>query len=158
MLFNLTGCATTPKLTSLQKRVMQSKELEGTFDSAFKATISVLQDEGYTIKSSDFSSGLIYAELDSQVAARPSPGWLLLTPFYGAGLVVYATLKCGKANYCYKATINLEKFTEDRVKMRLSISGIFNNQKTEPVEDPKIYQGFYAEVQKEMFRRAQLNK
>ena len=33
-----------PELTSLQRRVMESKELEGTFDDTFKSTVAVLQD------------------------------------------------------------------------------------------------------------------
>lgn len=151
MLVNFVGCANTG-LTPLQKRILESKELEGSFDNALGSAVYILQDKGYMIKSSDRAAGLIYAELSTQVMARPAPGWLLLY------VVPYIILLLGKVNYTYRATINFEKITETRVKLRLSISGIFDNRLTESVEDPKIYQDFYAEIQKEMFRRAQLNK
>jgi hypothetical protein len=129
----LVGCGITgigfynsaPELTPLQRRVMESKELEGTFNDAFKATVSVLQDWGYTIKSSDIAGGLIYAELNT------------------ASVVVRTTL-----------TINIEKFTEDRVKIRSS----FSAASVTDSDKAKAYQDLYDDIQKEMFRRAQLNK
>lgn len=156
MLVNITGCATTG-LTPFQRRVLECEELDGTYEDAFKATIYILQDNGYVIKTSDFEAGLVYAELATETGARPSPGWLLLAPLYGAGIVIYGALSCGKRPYCYRATISFEQFTEDRVKMRISLSGIFDNRKTELIDNPKIYQAFFADIQKEMFRRAQLN-
>ena len=128
----LVGCGITgigfyngggPELTPLQKRVMESKELEGSYNDAFKATIAVLQDDGYTIKSSDITGGLICAELHTAAVASPP-----------------ITL-----------TINIEKFTEDRVRVRSSFSD-------EDVTDAKVYQKLYADIQQEMFRREQLNK
>jgi len=157
ILVNMTGCATT-RLSALQRRVMETKELEGSYEDAFKSTIYILQDNGYTIKTSDFAAGLIYAELSTDVGARPSPGWLALAPIYGLGLILYGVLKAGRAPYCFRATINLEEFTENRVKMRLSISGMFDSRKTETIDDPKIYIAFFKDIQQEMFRRAQYNR
>ena len=148
VIFTLSGCAALeqfeqklapqPQLTSLQRRVMEAKELEGTFDDAFKATIAVLQDKGYMIKTSDFTGGIIYAETSSGT----------FVPF--------------QSSSAYKATVNFEKFTNDRTKIRISLyrdtyDG-FSGVQGGPVQDPQIYQDLYAEIQKEMFRRAQLNK
>ncbi|MCX5656771.1 MAG: hypothetical protein NTZ48_00835 [Candidatus Omnitrophica bacterium] len=142
-MFNLAGCATAPELNPLQRRVMEAKELEGTYDGAFKATITVLQDKSYIIKSSDYNAGLISAE-----SGRVNPDFWT-----------------GRSNRD-QLTINIEKFTEDRVKMRISIfrnvfayNGVPVRDATAgPVGDPKIYQDLYAEIQKEIFRRTQLNK
>jgi len=124
---------------------MESKELEGSFDDAFKATIAVLQDKGYQIKTSDHDGGIIYAE---------------------TGLTNVKDYLFGLGTYQTKATVNFEKFTEKRTKIRISISteiyplpiGDLGNIKAGPVEDPQVYQDLYAEIQKEMFRRTQLNK
>ena len=82
------SCATkSTKLTPLQRRVLESKELKGTYDDAFKATIAVLQDMGYTIKTSDYTGGLIYAESsrDEKRGGKP-PLWAYMHPvFYVAG-------------------------------------------------------------------------
>jgi len=152
IVFSLTGCftASSSKLTSLQRRIMESKELEGSFDDAFRATIAVLQDKGYSIKTSDHDGGLIYAE---------------------SGVANVKDVWFGMGNYQYRATANFEKFTENRTKIRLSLSTEISsiaggpwpmpelgNIKAGPVEDPQVYQDLYAEIQKEMFRRAQLNK
>ncbi len=145
LIFSVAGCAmNSSQLTSLQRRVMESKELEGSFDDAFKATIAVLQDKGYQIKTSDHNGGLIYAE---SALTNVKDYWF------------------GMGSYQSKATVNFEKFTENRTKIRISISTEIlplpvdlGNIKPGPVEDPQVYQELYAEIQKEMFRRAQLNK
>ena len=151
----ISGCTSTSsqlvsqKLTPIQRRSLESKELEGKFDDAFKATIAVLQDKSYMIKTSDFESGLIYGETAKEV-----------------------TNNVWHFKSAYKVTINFEKFTENRTKMRLTIFRQMYNSfgieipeapdskrlKTGAVENPHMYQDFYNEIQQEMFRREQLNK
>ena len=48
-------------LSPTQHAAMQTKELSGSFDNAFKATISVLQDHGWQIDEVERDSGLIQA-------------------------------------------------------------------------------------------------
>ena len=43
LVFSLVGCATT--LSTLQRRGIESRNLEGSFDDAFKATLQVFQDQ-----------------------------------------------------------------------------------------------------------------
>ncbi len=148
--FFLGGCATVgSQLTPLQRKVMESKELEGTYEDAFKSTVSVLQDKGYQIINSDYQGGIISAETSKKVFNK----------FWGYKVA-------------YKATIDFEKFTENRSKMRLAIySQIYNGiggevpycpgspkLRTGFVEDPQVYQDLYAEIQKEMFIKKNLAK
>lgn len=61
----LTGCSTTvkaPTLTPLQIQQIQSRSFEADKDVAFRSTVSVFQDLGYTIKSADLETGFIAAE------------------------------------------------------------------------------------------------
>jgi len=55
------GPAVAASLTPLQRGAMETKELSGDFPTAFKATISVLQDHGWQIDEVDSDSGLIQA-------------------------------------------------------------------------------------------------
>lgn len=143
---SVAGCATGPQLTSLQRRVIESKEFEGTFDDVFKSTIAVLQDKGYSVRTSDYNAGLICAETERGPCI----------PFKGA--------------YQYDAMINIEKFTDNRTKIRIAMKRyIFDlygrpfdppmsSVKPGSVQESEIYQDLYAEIQKEVFRRAQLNR
>ena len=66
-----------PPLLSIQQRAaMQTKEFQGDFDTAFSATISVLQDEGWQIEVVEKSSGIIQASsLKRQDMIGPKVDW-----------------------------------------------------------------------------------
>ncbi len=82
-LFMITGCAgirsiksVYQPLSSQQRSVMQTKELEGSLDTGFSATISILQDEGWQIEVVDKSSGIIQASsLKRQGIIGPAEDW-----------------------------------------------------------------------------------
>jgi hypothetical protein len=133
------GCATT-QLTALQRRTLESRDLEGKYDDAFKATVQVLQDEGYIIKNADFRSGVIQGETG------------IKQDFWGMmrNLEVTATL---------------EQFGENTVKERISfvtknkLSSQYGTQENSTrVENPELFQRIYDDIQKEMFVRQNLNK
>jgi len=132
----LAGCAAT--LSSLQRRSIESRDLEGTFDDAFKATLQVLQDYGYIIKNTDFDSGVIQGETGIK------KGWFgIMTNF--------------------EITATLEQFGENRVKERLSLvkkvkssSKYGTHEDSQIVDDPELFQKLYDDIQKEMFIRKSL--
>lgn len=150
--FFLAGCITTkPKTTPLQRRAIESKEFEAGFDDVFRATLTVLQDQGYAIKNSDYNAGVIRGEGNTKL------------DFWGNSTL-------------YELTATIEKFTEVRTKMRLmlvkkitgtkkSLFSIFGGssppypvQTSNIVDEPKFIQRFYAQIQKEIFIRQNLNK
>jgi len=133
------GCATT-QLTALQRRTLESRDLEGKYDDAFKATMQVLQDEGYIIKNADFKSGVIQGETGIK-----KDFWV------------------GMKNS--EATATLEQFGENTVKERISFvnktkssSQYGTHENSKIVEDPELFQRIYDNIQKEMFVRQNLNK
>lgn len=133
------GCATT-ELSPLQMRSIQSRDLEGTFDNAFKATLQVLQDYGYAVKNTDYDSGVIQGETG------------IKQDFWG-------TMKW------FEMTATLEQFGENRVKERLSLiakakssSQYGTHENSKMVEDAELFQRIYDNIQKEMFVRQNLNK
>jgi hypothetical protein len=134
----LTGCATG--LSDLQRRSIESKDLEGIFDNAFKATMAVLQDMGFVIKHTDSTAGVIQAETGMR------QGFL--------------------QEFNYAVTATLEQFGENRVKERITITrntvvqGMYGSrsESSDIVDDPQMLQDIYEKIQKEMFIRKNLSK
>jgi len=68
--------APPPPLSSQQRAAMQTRELNGDFATAFSATLSVLQDEGWQIDVVDKESGIIQASsLKRQDSIGPAEDW-----------------------------------------------------------------------------------
>lgn len=67
------GCETAPKLTSLQKQELQSREFETAKRPTFNGCVSVLQDLGYILSEADFDTGVISAHGESKTSFFP-PG------------------------------------------------------------------------------------
>lgn len=66
----LAGCTTTPdaNLSPMQKRMITTKQIEGSYENVYRATMTVLQDQGYVIKNTDMASGLIVANIDRETS------------------------------------------------------------------------------------------
>jgi hypothetical protein len=52
------------KLTDMQRRAMEEKEIEGTKEDVIRATITIFQDKGLIVRTSDYQSGIITAGTD----------------------------------------------------------------------------------------------
>jgi len=135
-----TGCAST-ELSPLQMRGIQSRELEGTFDNAFKATLQVFQDYGYVVKNTDYEAGVIQGE----TGIKRSFWWGTMSWF--------------------EMTATLEQFGENTVKERLSLikkkkdSSQYGTQEASSmVDDVELFKKIYDNIQKEIFVRKNLSK
>jgi len=145
-----------PKLDANQLRSLQVKEIDGDFDACFKACIFILQDEGWIIREVDKPSGLIQAKSLSNKETVKGRGW-------------YQTWK--------EANATLEPWGKGITKVRLSLVKIMfdpggsvggkglgkpiivpEKTKTKIIDDPSVYQHFFARLKKEVFRRQNLNK
>ena len=93
IIFLLAGCATP--MSALQRRSIESRELEGNFEDAFKSTLQVFQDYGYVIKDSDHAAGVIHGETGIKQV------WLRMEN--------------------YEITATLEQFGNNIVKERISL-------------------------------------
>jgi hypothetical protein len=137
LVFLVAGCATT--LTPLQRRSIEGKDLEGSFENAFKATLQVFQDYGYIIKSSDYQSGIIHGET-------------------GIKQVWFSMQNT-------EITATIEQFGANTVKERISIvkklksSSQYGTQENSQIlDDPQLFQKIYDDIQKEIFVRKNLSK
>jgi len=137
MVFLLAGCVTP--MSAMQRRSIESRELEGSFNDAFKATLQVFQDYGYIIKDSDHAAGVIHGETGIKQA------WFNMEN--------------------YEITATLEQFGNNVVKERISLvkkvktsSQYGTQENSRIIDDPELFQRLYNDIQKEMFIRKNLNK
>ena len=134
----LAGCAAG--LTTSQRRSIEVRELEGSYDDAFRATMSVLQDMGYVIRHTDYQSGVIQAE-----TGKKSIFW---------------------ESYSYAITATLEQFGENRVRERITvvkrsvadIEGQRSRENTVIIENPLLLENIYDRIQREIFVRRGLGQ
>jgi len=170
-----------PPLSVQQRAAMQTKELEGDFDTGFAATISVLQDEGWQIEVVDKSSGIIQAvSLKHQDIIGPHEDW------YAEKDVGYRDdiLKESKDrevppsewNRWEQLTCHIEPWGENRIRQRITITAFGSlptntvssagkkkdkqtivtaggKEQSRIVEDPARYQYLFQQIQRAIFIR-----
>jgi len=137
LIFLIGGCAT--ELTSLQRRSIEARDLQGNFEDAFKATLQVFQDYGYIISSSDHQSGIIHGETGIKQV------WFVMENT--------------------EITATMEQFGPSTVKERISVikkakssSQYGTHESSQIIDDPQLFQKMYDDIQKEMFVRKNLSK
>ena len=145
IVFLLTACATTKSLSPQQRRALQVKHFENSYNNVFRAFKSVLQDEGYIIKNQDMQGGLIVAH-----SSKAS----------GSNSVFLAALS-GQENYqtgtTYEVSVNLEairkQYIESRVIIQKMESYSMGGSRGYEITDPKQYRNIYSKVLLEVARR-----
>lgn len=126
------SCATT--LSPMQKRQITTRLLDATYEDAYRATMTVLQDHGYTIRNTDMESGLV-----SGYAFRQSDD----TKGYEVSCVLDPR---SESKTELRITIRREKSGEESW-----ISGLFGSSSPD-VYDPNVYNGLFTEISVEVRR------
>lgn len=174
-----------PPLLSIQQRAaMQTKELGGDFDTAFSATISVLQDEGWQIEVVEKSSGIIQASsLKRQDMIGPEEDWYATNdPNYRDNMKKEFNNK-GYAmpewTRWEQLTSHIENWGMNRIRQRVTITkfgflppSTFSHLEKEVqqkivttggkeqsilLDDPSIYQYLFQRIQRAIFIRQGLH-
>jgi hypothetical protein len=128
------------QLTALQRKLLESKDLQGNYQDAYKATLQVLQDYEYGITNTDYASGVIHGATGTKKDFWGYMRW-------------------------FEATATLEQFGDNTVKERLTIlakkkfsSQYGTQEESKVVEDPELFSKMYDDIQKEIFIRQNINK
>ena len=139
------GCVTT-SISPQQRRAMQVKYFESSYNNVFRAFKSVLQDEGYIIKNQDMDGGLIVAH-----ASRSS---------VGPAMAIMAALGDNEnyvAGTTYEVSVNLEKIRKSYVESRVIIQQVSTYSQGgsygDEVIKPELYRNIYSKVMVEVERR-----
>ena len=184
----LCGCSTSssrpgplPPLSPMQRAAMQTKDVNGDFDTAFAGALSVLQDEGWQIEEVDKDTGVMQASsLKRQDLLGPTGDWRAADESFVEGLQkrVKQTEKKGGIYPWWtrweRLTLHAEPWQKKTVRMRISIvkcgnlpSGAMIGAKNEVipvpgqeqsavVEDPSVYKYLFQQIQKAVFVRQAL--
>ena len=137
----LGGCATA-HYDVLQTRQIESKEFDADVRTTFEAIKVVLQDNNYMIHSSDFQGGLVTG--------------------IGASHLVYDFFKGGDINVSNVVNINFNEVGKDRTSVRMNLTKRSSNGHIgtidEAIVDPDMMHKIYADIQKEILVKQNLNK
>lgn len=140
--FLLVGCAPSnykPTKTSLELQAFQSKEFDTPKKTAFASAMSVFQDLGYSITTSDFETGYITAKSPTQNEM-------------GFGKMIMRDTK---------SSAFIEELRPGKTKVRLSFvnteewSGAYGGKLVQdnPIEDHTIYNNAFTKIQEAIFIR-----
>jgi hypothetical protein len=130
-------------MTPLQIQAIQTRQFETSKDIAFRAVITVFQDNGYTIQSADMETGLITASSPSQTSVQ---------------------LFVGNRITATRATATVEEFPAGTAHIRINLvntaetsSGYgMKSQHDAPVLDSAVYDGLFTRIQEAIFVRSAL--
>lgn len=145
------NCYVGPQLSPMQKRQITTKIIEGSYNDTYRATITVLQDQGYIIKNTDMESGLLVASIDKAESTGSQAAQILLFGYiFNKGDEI-------------EISCMLSPLTTTRTEVRLNIqettygqssswSGT-SKQNAKQIYNPEVYQNIFNEIQLEVKRR-----
>lgn len=147
----LFGCAAGPQLSQMQIRQLTTKMIEGSYENVFRATMTILQDQGYVIKNTDMNSGLIVANIDRETSGGSQ---FMQALFFGS---------ITDKNTVIEVSATVNKLNEQTQELRLNIqetnySGSGAKQKIKQIYDKEVYQNLFNEITLEVKRREAMNK
>ncbi len=145
----LVSCASIPQFTPQQRRALQLRTFEHSYNSVFRSIKNILQDDGYIILNQDFKGGHILAskEKDNSDSAT------LNTILFG-----YGNWRTGTV---FQISFNIEEIQKNLVETRLTILEQTKRQlgahSGKEIVNPQIYKSIYNQLNIELKRRSAKN-
>lgn len=154
VMISLIQCTPEIQLSPMQKRQITARRFECNYENAFRASITVLQDQGYVIKNTDMASGLILASVDRQTATGYQVAQILLLGFaFDKGTEVEVSCVVNQLNeFSSEIRINIQ---EVKYGQSSWLSGT-SKQNSKQIYDPRLYQNIFNEISLEIERREAL--
>jgi len=148
------ACTPTVQLSPMQKRMITTKRFECNYENAFRACLTVLQDQGYIIKNTDMDSGLIVANVDRQTSAGSQVAQVLFLGYaFDKGTEVEVSCVVNKLSESSQdIRLNIQ---EVKYGQSSWLSGTSKNSSKQILE-PRIYQSLFNEIVVEVKRREAL--
>lgn len=147
----LTSCRTGPKLSPMQKRQLTTKMFRCNYENAYRATLTVLQDQGYVVKNTDMDSGLIVANVDRATSGGSKVAQALLFGYVpNKGTEVEVSCLVNKlSNTSSEVRINIQE-------VKYGQSSFFSGtgkQNSKQIYEPQLYYSLFNEILVEIKRR-----
>ena len=149
--FLLFSCAVGPQMSPMQIRQITTKLINGSYEDTYRASLTVLQDQGYIIKNTDMASGLIVANVDRSTNAG--------SQFFQAALLGYIADKGTEI----EVSCMINKLSDTNSEIRLNIqetnygqSSVWSGtskQNVKHIYKPELYNKIFNEIELEVKRR-----
>lgn len=157
MVLSFVSCAgKKPQLSPMQIRELTTKMFESDYETVFRSTLTILQDQGYVIKNTDMAGGLILGYADRKTA-------------FGSQL--FSALMLGFVAHKgtdIEVSCMLNKNSDTSTELRMNIqeakygqsSAFSGSSKTDSnlIRDPKIYKALFDQIGVEIKRREAMKK
>jgi hypothetical protein len=140
----------------MQVREITTKLFESDYETVFRSTLTVLQDQGYVIKNTDMASGLILGYADRKTAfGSQFLQALLVGHVSNKGADIEASCMINKINdTSSEVRINIQEATYGQAS---ALSGT-SKQDTKLIRDLKIYKALFNQIGVEIKRREAMKK
>ena len=151
----VTSCAVGPQLSQMQIRQITTKMIEGSYENIFRSCLSVFQDQGYIIKTTDMNSGLIVANVDRSQSGGSQFAQVL---FLG-----YVADKGTEVEVSCMVNILNEKRSDVRINIQETKYGQASawsgtsKQNTKTIFDSQVYENLFNQITIEVKRREAMN-
>ena len=142
----MTGCtAATPTVSPLERSQMRTATIDASYDITFRALMTTLEDQGYTIDNTDMQSGLIKASIAKDATDN-------VQKFFGT---------TGVDTYEVSSTVS--KINKNTTKVRINIRektdmttsttyGSNNSTTAKEIDDPAVYHDLFNNLKTEIAR------
>jgi len=130
----------------MQIRNITTRQIEGNYENIFRATLTILQDNGYIIKNTDMNSGLIVATIDREVTKTSQFFQAFWTGYiYNKGTFIEISAMVSKIS---------EHISEIRMNIQETNYGQWGGkQNIKQIYDPEIYEALFNSITIEVKRR-----
>lgn len=143
MLLVLTGCtSSTPTININQRNEMRTRIIEADYNTTYKALMTTLENQGYTIDNTDMNTGLITASASRDTHSA-----------WSAAL----TGQTGVATF--KISCNLTKLNTKNTRVRINAreevitrQGLYTRDSAKEIDDVEIYNNLFNELKLEVAR------
>jgi len=152
----LTSCTPAPKLSPMQIRQITTRMYETDYETCYRATLTILQDQGYVIKDTDMETGHILARVDRQTKGG--------SQFMQALFLGFVSDKGSE----YELSAMVDKLSETATEIRVNIEKVkygqsskfsgTGKQSSKRIYDAKLFQDLFNDIGVEIKRREAMRK
>jgi len=152
----LISCTPKPQLSPMQIRQITTRMYETDYETCYRATLTILQDQGYVIKDTDMETGHILASVDRQTKGG--------SRFAQALFLGYVSDKGTE----YELSAMVDKLSETATEIRVNIEKVkygqsskfsgTGKQSSKRVYDAKLFQDLFNDIGIEIKRREAMRK
>ena len=140
--FLMVGCTAVETITPLERAQMRTATMDSEYKMTFKALMTTLENEGYTIENTDMNSGLIKASIMKNAVGK----W---------DTILLGTTGVSKKSLSSTVTKINDSATRVRINIRQETEthqGAYDYSDVQEINDPFVYRELFNKLRVEIAR------